>query len=69
MRLLLKMDLPIEAKHGAKKGRVFKLTRIEQGRRREETKLWFVGSDGQECAAFPHECEKLTDECTTYAKH
>lgn len=53
MKIRLLMDLPIDKKHGAVKGKFFELLRIEGvGNQR---KYFFIGVDGGECAAFRHE--------------
>jgi hypothetical protein len=53
MKVKLLIDLPIDKKHGAVKGKVFDLLRIEGvGNRR---KYFFIGGAGEECAAFRYE--------------
>ena len=56
MRIRLKCDLPIEVKHGAMKGRVFKVAK------RDGSGYWFDGDAGELCKAWRREVEVLPDE-------
>ncbi len=52
-RLLI--DLPINEKHGAIKGAEFICIRRERELR--HGRIFFIGTSGEECAAFPEEVE------------
>jgi len=56
MKIRLLVDLPIDGKHGANKGRVFEVIREERGGRCQN-KLFFIGDAGEECAALHREWE------------
>jgi hypothetical protein len=65
MKIKLLVDLPLEAKHGATKGKIFKLIRSNGLVRHSLVKFWFLGDAGEECAAFGNELEEIyesTDE-------
>ncbi len=51
MKIELLVDLPITKDAGATKGRVFEVTD------QEREKMFFVGDNGDRCAAFAYEYE------------
>jgi len=55
MKIKLTTDLPINKKHGAKKGKVFEVTKTNK------RKHYFTGDDGNECAAYYNECEEVEE--------
>lgn len=56
MFVRLLQDLPIDDATGAHEGRVFPCLRYDHSGR--NAKAWFLGDDGNECAAFLlHECD------------
>lgn len=58
-RVKLLRDLPIEARHGATKGRIFNAIRSAGPERRRLTLFYFVGDAGKVCAAYGSECEDV----------
>lgn len=57
MKIKLTCDLPVDAKHGCKKGRVFDVARRNKGRGRPR---WFVtGDTGEEVGVLSHEAEEI----------
>lgn len=54
----LRVDLPIDKIHGAIKGAEFVCIKQERGLRRG--RIFFIGTSGEECAAFPEEVEFIT---------
>lgn len=58
-RIRLLEDLPIAAKHGAKKGREFDVIEVIGPLRRSMAKFWFMGDAGEKCAAFGNEVEDI----------
>ena len=49
MKIKLKIDLPIESKHGATSGKIFECCDMDHHR---GGKAWFIGNAGVKCAAF-----------------
>lgn len=64
MKIKLLIDLPINKKHGAFKGKIFDCIKMDphKYKNRDSEKYWFVGIDGTKCAAIPHEIEILEDD-------
>ena len=56
MRIKLKVDLPISAKHGCTAGKEFEVTR------QDKHKVFFVAADGSEAAAFSSEYNVVKDK-------
>ncbi len=56
MKIKLLVDLPIDHKHGATKGRVFELLKTDGPQRRPQDKFWFIGDAREWCAALGYEC-------------
>ncbi len=64
MKIRLLVDIPIEAKHGATKGRVFDVIRrdrLPKAFKLKRHRFWFMGDVGRECAAFGKEVEILEE--------
>ncbi len=58
-KIKLLIDLPIEKRHGAFKGKVFDRIREKEGTELRDSKYWFIGDAGLQCAAFFRECEVI----------
>ncbi len=55
MKIKLKVDLPLEKRHGATKGRVFEVLM-------NRDRYTFVGDSGEQCFAFSSEVEVINEE-------
>lgn len=60
-RIRLTTDLPIGVQHGCQKGQEFKVIRFENRGRGQNNAAVFKGKIGQECTAFEHEYEVVSD--------
>ena len=62
MKMKLLIDLPINKKHGAKKGAIFEVVRDTMDAEDKLKLYFFIGLDGSECGAFPREVEIINEE-------
>lgn len=58
MKIKLTINLPINASHGAKKGKIFEVTTVNRSR----GLYFFKGADGAKCGAYSDECEVIEDK-------
>jgi len=58
MKIKLLKDVPVEAKHGLTKGKIFDVIREDEGR---NARIWIMGKAGEECAVFKHEVKTIEE--------
>ena len=60
MKAKLLIDVPVDPKHGMKKGRILDVIR-QEGRRRGLYPAWVMGADGVEVRIHGHEYEVVPE--------